>query len=46
MPSIFLFMGCEKKREEEEEEEEEKEMFEEECKMPLRVLTEGLFHFH
>jgi len=44
MPTIFLFMGCEKKREEEEEEEEE--MFEEECKMPLRVLTEGLFHLH
>ena len=43
MPTIFLFMGCEKKREEEEEEE---EMFEEECKMPLRVLTEGLFHLH
>jgi len=42
MPTIFLFMGCEKKREEEEEE----EMFEEECKMPLRVLTEGLFHLH
>ena len=44
MPTIFLFMGCEKKREEEEEEEEE--MFEEECKMPLRVLTEGLCHLH
>jgi len=39
MPTIFLFMGCERK------EEEEEEMFEEECKMQLRVLPEG-FHLH
>jgi len=40
MTTIFLCIGCEK-----EEEEEEEGMYEEECAMLLRVLTEG-FRFH